>query len=159
MRPHSYKLSHRSGGFTLIEVMVTVAIVAILAAIAVPNYQDYVRRGRIVEATTALADLRAKLEQYFLDNRRYNDGSPANPAWPCATAQLTTLNTRLQHFTVTCATPNANSYTITATGKPTMTGFAYTLNQNNTRATTSLPAGWGTAPTTCWAIRKGGGCS
>ena len=45
-----------AGGFTLIEVMVTVAIVAILAAIAYPSYRDYVLRGRLVDATTGLAE-------------------------------------------------------------------------------------------------------
>jgi type IV pilus assembly protein PilE len=149
----------RENGFTLIEIMVTVAILGILAAIALPNYNDFVRRGRIPEATTALADLRIKLEQYFLDNRRYSDGSPADPSWPCATAQLAAVNDRLQHFTITCATPDANTYTLTATGRTSMVNFAYSLNQANARVTTSLPTKWGTAPGNCWAVRKGGGCS
>src|SRR5438552_19023247 len=58
-------------GFTLIEVMITVAVIAILAAVALPNYFDYVTRSRIVEAKTNLADMRTRLEQYFLDNRAY----------------------------------------------------------------------------------------
>ena len=62
-------------GFTLIEVMITVAVVAILAAVALPNYFDYITRSRIVEAKTNLADMRTRLEQYFLDNRAY----PATP--------------------------------------------------------------------------------
>ena len=60
-----------SAGFTLIEAMITVAVIAILAAVALPNYFDYVTRSRIVEAKTNLADMRTRLEQYFLDNRAY----------------------------------------------------------------------------------------
>src|ERR1700722_11706839 len=61
----------RSQGFTLIELMITVAIVAILAAIAIPNYRDYVIRGQLVDATQALAAVRANMERYFQDNRTY----------------------------------------------------------------------------------------
>src|SRR6202043_2582899 len=61
-------------GFTLLEVMIVVAIVAILAAIAIPNYSDYVKRGKIIEATSGLSDLRTRYEQYFLDNRTYVGG-------------------------------------------------------------------------------------
>ncbi len=60
-------------GFTLIEVMITVAVVAILAAVALPQYFDYVTRSRLVEAKTSLVDMRTRLEQYFLDNRTYPD--------------------------------------------------------------------------------------
>jgi prepilin-type N-terminal cleavage/methylation domain-containing protein len=58
-------------GFTLIELMITVAIIAILAAIAVPNYTDYITRSKFTEAHGMLGDLRVKMEQYYMDNRRY----------------------------------------------------------------------------------------
>jgi prepilin-type N-terminal cleavage/methylation domain-containing protein len=65
--------THRTRGFTLLEVMIVVVIVAILAAIALPNYSDYIKRGKIIEATTGLSDMRTRLEQYFLDNRKYDN--------------------------------------------------------------------------------------
>ena len=73
------KLKHIQKGFTLIELMIVVAIIGILAAIAVPNYQEYVRRARASEATSALADMRIRMEQYFQDNRRYTGGPCAAP--------------------------------------------------------------------------------
>ena len=62
---------HRASGFTLIELMITVAVIAILAAIAIPAYGDYVRRSKITEASSSLSDMRNRLEQYFLDNRQF----------------------------------------------------------------------------------------
>jgi len=59
-------------GFTLIELMITVVIVAVIAAVAVPNYTDYVTRSKFTEAHGQLADLRVKMEQYYMDNRRYS---------------------------------------------------------------------------------------
>src|SRR5258708_6947981 len=64
----------RGAGFTLIEVMIVVAIVGVLAAIALPNYSDYVKRSKIIEATSVLSDLRVRYEQFFLDNRTYTGG-------------------------------------------------------------------------------------
>jgi type IV pilus assembly protein PilE len=54
-----------SRGFTLIELMITVAVVAILTAIAFPSYTEYVRRGRIAEAVSALATTRVRLERFL----------------------------------------------------------------------------------------------
>jgi type IV pilus assembly protein PilE len=147
-------------GFTLIEVMITVAIIAILAAIAIPNYADYVTRGRVVEATAGLADGRAKMEQFFQDNRSYPAGCVVQPTAPGATqAQLQAL----QNFDLTCSNLGAATYTVTATGKNSMAGFTYTIDQDNTRTSTfsgsGSSAGWTAAsPNTCWVVRKGGLC-
>ena len=58
-------------GFTLIEVMITVAIVAILAAIAYPSYIDYITKSARSEGVAAVMKLANLQEQYYLDNRVY----------------------------------------------------------------------------------------
>jgi type IV pilus assembly protein PilE len=145
---------NKQAGFTLLEVMVVVVIVAILAAVAYPSYSDYTRRGKIAEAVAGLADTRAKMEQFFLDNRSYVGADAAN--MPCNPA---VLNANKKHFDFTCAIPDANNYTVQAAGKATdgMGGFTYTINQANVRATTAVPTGW-TASATCWVTKKGGSC-
>lgn len=60
-----------SQGFTLIELMITVAIVAILAAVAYPSYEQYVRKGRRATAQATLLDVAARQQQFLLDHRRY----------------------------------------------------------------------------------------
>ena len=153
-------MSRTQRGFNLIELMVVVAIVAILAAIALPNYTDYVTRGRITEALSGLGDARSKMEQYFQDNRTYAAGCVVSPAVPGATdIQVQAL----QSFDLTCSNLAANTYTINATGKGNMAGFTYTINQANVRTSafsgTGASAGYTAAsPNTCWAIRKGGVC-
>ncbi len=59
-------------GFTLIELMIVVAIVGILAAIAYPNYQDSVRKGRRNDGQTALLDAAQKMELYYARNAKYS---------------------------------------------------------------------------------------
>lgn len=61
----------RVAGFTLIELMITVAIVAILASIAYPSYQDHVRQSRRADAQTALLELAQFMERYYTANGRY----------------------------------------------------------------------------------------
>lgn len=147
-------------GFTLIEVMIVVVIIAILAAIAIPNYRDYVTRGRVVEAAGGLADARTKMEQYFQDNRTYPTGCVIAPTAPgAANVQLQAL----QNFTLSCSNLAATTYTVTATGTNAMVGFTYTVDQNNTRTSafsgSGASAGWTAAsPNTCWVVRKGGLC-
>jgi type IV pilus assembly protein PilE len=137
-------------GFTLIEVMIVVAIVAVLAAIALPNYADYVKRGKIIEATSALSDLRTRYEQYFLDNRTYVNG---------CTAIKPIVNTA-RAFAIDCGGESASTYTGTATGRASegMGNFSYTINQANVKASTITEPGW-SGNGTCWAIRKDGSCS
>ena len=151
-------------GFTLIEVMVTVAIIAVLAAIALPNYTDYLRRGKILEATSTLLSMRTKMEQYFQDNRSYT--TPGGGVLAPCTANSSVPIPTLKYFTITCpATANpATQYTIQADASdPSITGLSFTINEANVHATTVTPgspieqAGY-TNNSNCWTIRKGGQC-
>lgn len=139
-----------SRGFTLIEVMIVVAIIGILSAIAIPSYRDYVVRSRLVDVTNALSDTRVRMEQFYADNRSYVvGGGGCGPAMPS-----------LETFDVSCeATADGQGYTLTGTGKGPMANFVYTLNQVNQRATVSWGANWGTVPAegaTRWLLKKGG---
>lgn len=146
----------RSRGFTLVEVMIVVAIIAILAGVAYPSYQDYVTRGRIPEATTQLATRQVRMEQWFQDNRTYLNLPAVASANFCPAAADTTTS---RFFDFTCVVGPGQTYVLTATGKAAMAGFAFTVNQANNRATTAVPAGWAVpAPNTCWVGRKGGLC-
>ncbi|MCC7326114.1 MAG: prepilin-type N-terminal cleavage/methylation domain-containing protein [Burkholderiales bacterium] len=146
----------RPAGFTLIEVMITVAIVGILAAIALPSYNDYILRSKIIDGTTKLGHFRMDMEKYFLDNRTYQD--VANPG-NCGIADRPGIGSDV--FAITCvvgANPDTQ-YTVTATGRPAMgmsASFVYTVNERNQKTSTG-PTGW-TSATTCWAVRKDGSC-
>ena len=63
--------SARARGFTLIEVVITVAIVAILAAVAFPTYRDHVRKSRRAEAQAYLMAVASRQQQFLLDTRAY----------------------------------------------------------------------------------------
>ena len=141
----------RHTGFTLIEVMIVVAIVAILSAIAIPSYSEYVIRSRITDGIAGLAGMRVKMEQYFQDNRSYA-GTPA----ACATGSIAPLP-EAKNFTFTCPTLTVDTYLVTATGTGPMDGFVYTLNQSNTRVTTGVKTGWSNG--NCgWVLKKDGSC-
>ncbi len=147
-----------SSGFTLIELMVTIAIVAILSSVAIPAYTDYVRRGQLPEAFTNLSDFRVKMEQYYQDNRNYGSAACADIAGAPSWANFVPANQK--YFTYACTlpvtVPVGQTYTITATGSSASAiGHVYTVNQSGTQATTSFK---GTTVTkTCWAA-KGDEC-
>jgi len=143
-----------SRGFTLIELMIVIAIVAILTAIAYPSYRDYVIRGQLVDATTALSSLRANMERYYQDNRTYIS-SPAFPS-PCAAAPYAAGK-----FTIDCPATALTTFTIRAQGTTgDLTGFTFTVNETNTQVTTvttpPAPSSFQSCAT-AW-VTKTGGC-
>lgn len=136
-------------GFTLIELMITIAIIGILATVAIPAYNDYVLRAQLTEASNGLSDVRTLMEQHFQDNRTY--ATAGSYAAPCLTAATHGL------FSVACLEePTDSAYTITATGSGNASGFVYTIDQSGTKATTATK--WGSTSPSCWLMRKGESC-
>lgn len=145
----------RQAGFTLIELMIAVAVVGILAAIAYPQYTEFVQRSRIADATSRLNDFRTRMEQFFQDNRTYANGANCGVPDP--------LPNPADSFQIVCGAATAAGYTVNATGVAAkgMGSFQYRLTvaaAGVTRATIGAPAGWAT-PANCWAVRKSGDCS
>lgn len=142
-------------GFTLIEVLVTVAIVAILGAIVMPIYKDYVVRGRLTDATTGLATMRAQMERYYQDNRTYADVNGF--VSPCHAGDDSTRT--YGSFLISCkGDPTATTFVVQAVGSGPMDGYTYTINQLDVRATAAIPAVWGSQCATKWIIKKGDTC-
>lgn len=101
----------KSKGFTLIELMITVAIVAILAAIALPSYQQYVLKSRRAVAKSFLLDVSAKQQQFLLDARTY----------------ATTLNA----LNISLPAEISNYYTASFSTTPTATTFTIQVVPKN----------------------------
>jgi type IV pilus assembly protein PilE len=115
-----HKASKRQQGFTLIELMITVAIVAILAAVAYPAYTKYVQRGYRSEGIAMLNDAVARMERYYAQNNSY------------------TSATTLAAIGVTNANSTNNKYTLQA---PTVTATTYSLSAVPINAQTSDACG------------------
>jgi type IV pilus assembly protein PilE len=117
MRHSAYKTPF-SAGFTLIELMITVAVVAILAVIAVPSYQDSMRKGRRADAIAGLTQLQQAQERF----------RGTAPAYASAIASMpgTSANSPENHYALTVDSSTAASYQMTATAKPASPQFADT---------------------------------
>lgn len=145
-------------GFTLVEVMTVVALLGILAAIAIPAYNNYVIRGKLVDASTQLASARIKMEQFFQDYRAYD-----NPASPCQTVGGVAAGIPpTKYFTFSCSNLTPTTYIITAQsnvnqGLGNSAGdYTYTIDDTNAKATTKF-AGQSSA-FTCWIMKQGDTC-
>jgi type IV pilus assembly protein PilE len=144
----------RRRGFTLIEVMITVAIVAILSAVAFPSYRDYLVRGALTDGVTGLSTMRAQMERHFQDNRTY--ATSGSFVTPCASVDATTRT--FGKFVVSCSgTPTATAFTLQAVGSGNVASFTYTITQADVRATTAAASGYGTCATS-WITKKGQSC-
>lgn len=138
-------------GFTLIELMVAVAIVATLATIIYPSYVDHVRRGRIAAALGELSAMQVRLEQYYQDNGSYGS-SAADCGVPVPAAAA---------FTFSCswgAGGTSQSFLVRAAGDADagMTGYVYTVDDRDEQRTVEFAGS--AVGAACWLQKKGETC-
>jgi type IV pilus assembly protein PilE len=164
-----------NSGFTLIELMITVTIVAILAAIAYPSYRSYVLRGQIVNATNGLTAMAANMERYYQDNRTYS-GTSSGLTPPCLGGTTYgsflvscpgTLSNAPSTFGAaqgaTAAVQATTTFELEAVGGPSTsngntTGFYYFIDQAGNQGTTvtaPAPSGWIITCTSSWEMKAG----
>ncbi len=160
-------MQHKKG-FTLLELMVTVAVIAILAGIALPSYNDYVTRSKFVEATGNLGDLRVKMEQYYADNRRYSTDAAGGTCG--ITGGNTPAASDARYFTYVCASTAPNGvgdqqFVLTANGVAAqgLGGLSFTVNHANNK--TTVVAGGSdienkgyAGAAACWVRKKPSDC-
>jgi len=142
--------SVRDAGFTLIELMLALVVVAIVAGIAIPQYGDYLLRARLTAATGTLKELRVRMEQRYADERTYAIGAG------CAIAAFTDNDTS---FGFACATTNGGQrFTWTATGTGRSAGFVYLIDEAGVETTIAVRTGWTTEtlPVNRFIVRQGG---
>lgn len=135
------KSNNPQRGFTLIELMVAMAVAAILMAVALPSYNNYVTRSKVPAGLDALSAYATRMEQRYQDTGSYANGAACGVAAPA-----------VDNFTVSCVlSGSGQGFTATATGSGPLNGYAYTINQNGVRVTTAHPRG--TPATNCWSTK------
>jgi len=133
--------SNGSSGFSLIELMIALAIAAIIASIAVPSYRSFVDRSHLRTAQADLVALSVAIENEFQRKLSYpvlaatDDLSSKVSQWRAAS------DSSLFSFSAVSA---STGYTLTATGAGHLTGCSVSLDNNNTRTATGCPGsgGW-----------------
>ena len=144
--------ARRGRGFTLIEVMIVVAIIGFLAAIAYPAYTNHIRKGKRAEAKARLLLLSQRLERAYTDNGTYvTDVAPLVGLTAGATVYSADNNDAYSAYSIT-VTPAAGGintgYTITATQNA---GFTDAECGNLTLTSTGVKGKTGSAPLSrCW---------
>lgn len=135
----------RSPGFTLLELLVAMAVAGLLTVIAIASYTSYIQRARLSEAFEGLTNYRLKMEQAFQDNGNFGTA-----------ACLVAVPADTPHFKFSCEIGNGGlSFVATAKGANKMEGRQFTVNDDGAQATTEFPGASG-LPAACWLTRAGG---
>ena len=142
-----YKMNHplhRKQGFSLVELRVAVAIIAIMASIAMPSYAAYIQRSRVGDALAPLAQYRLQMEQASQDNGNYG-------VTACAVAPPNAT----PYFRFACAlATGAQGFVATATGYGQMAAYVFSVDELGVQKTSAFP-GAASLPAPCWLTRTG----
>ena len=144
------------GGFTLLELLIAVAIFGLLAAFAYPSYLDHARKTKRSAAKSALIELSSRQTQYHLDNKTYtsdltNLGYPTSPAYidSIGNTVTATATDRIYQIGAQAGTVNANEFTLAAIPQLTQTRdtTCATLRLSSTGQKTETGSG---SASNCW---------
>lgn len=131
-------------GFTIVEVMIAIAIVAILGAVALPAYTGYITRAKVPVGLDALSSVATRMEQYYQDRGNYGTSACGNGL---------SMPTPSEYFgQVTCSlSDSGQGFTASVSGASggVLQGYTYTINHRSQRNTTAHPKG---AKSGCWTI-------
>lgn len=159
-----------SQGFTLIELVIAVAIIGLLAAVSIPMYQDSVNRSKRSDAKNALIDLAQREESFYADNNAYTAELRSSTIPPGLRADkygyqsvtATGATSQQCYYTITAASPAPRQFTLTAIPSTVVTGGCnaqslkdtqckvFTIDQTGTRMGYSDAGGTISNPD-CWA--------
>ena len=132
-------------GFTLIELMIAVAVIAILAAVALPSYQQYVLRTQRSAAAACLVEMGQFMERVYLTNLRYDQNAGVATALPTTDC----VNRTSARYTIALPTVAQRTFNLTAAPKGAQAGDTgcgtLSLNQAGTRG-----ASGGDGVANCW---------
>ncbi|WP_114239463.1 type IV pilin protein [Dyella sp. C9] len=133
--------SSSTRGFSLIELLVTVIILSVLAAIAIPSYWQYVTRGRRTDATRALQDVASREESYFFSNSAYTSSPTA--------LGISSPTMYSPFYTVSVVSASTTAYVAQAVPISTQAKDTACATLSINQAGSQMTTGTAT-PATCW---------
>lgn len=142
-------MKHR--GFTLIELLIAVAIVGILAAVAIPSYQEQVAKARRSEAASALLTAAQALERYYSSNGRYTTAAGGNQL--PAVYQTQVPDTGTAYYTIAVVSASDNRFTLRALRTGAMAGDDcgnFNLDETGVVSLSDKPSGSNRTLEGCW---------
>lgn len=139
-----YKGKHQSG-FTLIEILIAVAIISIITAIAVPSYTNYITKANRTDAMNFLSEVAGEQQRFFSENNAY-----ASKMSDLGYGTADTASSPENHYVISISAPTATSYVISATPATGSRQLKDTECQVFTISSTGVKANSGGTDTNCW---------